>query len=183
MSGCRLCPSDPSGISEPGCPLPAADPGLLRADVTKLLHYTRFLPLEPPWAGEAAELGRMTAKLSHGRAERRAERSERAGVGGPRRVRSMPPGLGVLRGPAAPTQPEPRRERPQPARPEGSGWGFSWMPTACASEEDRSLCCSSLRWNKPSSGRSDKNLGVEGFLISKEKLIIVRHAVWLFDGC
>lgn len=133
---------------------------------------SRFLPLEPPWAGEAAELGRMTAKLSHGRAERRAERSERAGVGGRRRVRSMPPGLGVLRGPAAPTQPEPRRERPQPARPEGSGWGFSWMPTACASEEDRSLCCSPLRWNKPSSGRSDKNLGVGGhFLFQKRNLL------------
>lgn len=52
------------------------------------------------------------------------ERSERAGVRGPRRIRSMPPGLGVLRGPAARTQPEPRRERPQPAQPEGSGWGF-----------------------------------------------------------
>lgn len=47
----------------------------------------------------------------------------------------MPPGLGVLRGPAAPTQPEPRRERPQPAQLEGSDWGFSWIPTACASEE------------------------------------------------
>lgn len=31
---------------------------------------SRFLPLEPPWAGEEAELGRMTVKLSHGRAER-----------------------------------------------------------------------------------------------------------------
>lgn len=40
---------------------------------------SRFLPLEPPWAGEEAELGRMTAKLSHGRAERQVERSERAG--------------------------------------------------------------------------------------------------------
>lgn len=73
--------------------------------------------------------------------------------------RSMPPGLGVLRGPAAPTQPEPRRERPQPAQPQGSSWGFSWMPTACASEEARSLSRSRLRWNKPSSGRSDKTLG------------------------
>lgn len=95
----------------------------------------RFLPLEPPRAREEAELGRMTTKLSHGRAERRAERSERAGVRDPRRIRSMPPGLGVLRGPAAPTQPEPRRERPQPAGPQGNGWGFSWMPAACASEE------------------------------------------------
>lgn len=90
----------------------------------------------------------------------------------------MPPGLGVLRGPAARTQPEPRRERPQPAQPEGSGWGFSWIPTACASEEARSLCCSLLRWNKPPSGRSDKNLG--GIIFLKEKLVIVRHAFRLF---
>ncbi|KAK7813058.1 hypothetical protein U0070_021905, partial [Myodes glareolus] len=56
----------------------------------------------------------------------------------------MPPGLGVLRGPAALSQPEPRRERPQSALAEDSGWGFSWMGTACALEEAGSSCCRRL---------------------------------------
>lgn len=79
----------------------------------------------------------------------------------------MPPGLGVLRGPAALSQPEPRRERPQPALAEESGWDLSWMGTACALEEAGSACCCSLRWKKPSSERPDKNLGGNFF---KEKL-------------
>ncbi|OBS73815.1 hypothetical protein A6R68_15647, partial [Neotoma lepida] len=48
----------------------------------------------------------------------------------------MPPGLGVLRGPAALTLPEPRRERPQPALALGSGWGFSCNPPCVGKGEE-----------------------------------------------
>lgn len=87
----------------------------------------------------------------------------------------MPPGLGVLRGPAALSQPEPWRERPHPAcLARGQRLGLQ-LDVSC-------LCLGGSASGGINLLREDRIRILEDFFFFflKEKLVILRHAFWLF---